>query len=78
MEALKALSRVHQQQYANPPVQNDPWEDYLQEAQGAGPEMVDEGFAPEDADTNPALDALKRLRDINAAAASAAANQTYE
>lgn len=65
MDALKALSRLHQQQYANPaPVPE--WEDYLEEAQAP---MMPEAETGLDAATavneSPVMAGLRRLRGLN-------------
>lgn len=64
-DALKALSRLHQQQYAVPPTSPmDPYESYIEETQTADTVAPpEEGISmPEE---HPVLSALRKLRETN-------------
>jgi hypothetical protein len=62
MDALKALSRLHQQQYVNPAPPTE-WDDYLDEAQGiASPEMDTGLDAATAVNESPVMMGLRRMR----------------
>jgi hypothetical protein len=71
-DALKALSKLHQSQYSQPPAPvEEPYDDYMSAVQ------TDEGNMPMEDDSfdmtaegaeSPALDALRRIQAVNLAA----------
>lgn len=62
-DALKALSRLHQQQYAAPPtLPMDPYESYIEETQAADPVAPPEESITVN-DEPPVLSALRKLRE---------------
>lgn len=71
-DALKALSKLHQSQYMQPPAPLDePYDDYMSAAQTDDDHMSMDDDSLDmmpGAAESPALDALRRLQAINLAA----------